>query len=208
MRNLDNSYFAALQNARESGIVPRKFVSFTVKDRDSGEQVTLGFWSGDEALTVTVPSGFSGEHVTRRFTGGVNLAVDTVPRVSDLSIQTVTVSLSQIAPEVQRLVRGYDVRLGKVEIYEAVFDPRNRTLVAMPPLVFLGQIDGAPITTPMIGAEGAVEIRVVSDAISMLTRKNPAKSSYETQKLRGGDEWGLYSAAVASWTIPWGQKKS
>ena len=57
-----------------------------------------------------------------------------------------------------------------------------------------------------MGQDGDITISCVSAAISMLERSNPVKSSYEGQKRRSGDEWGLYSSTIATWTIPWGQK--
>ncbi|MBW9062370.1 hypothetical protein JNB71_03465 [Rhizobium herbae] len=211
MRDVDSAFLTALQNARERGIVPRKLISITGRDFETGDPALVSFWSGHEDVTMTVVSGISGATSSRLFVGSVNLTVSPIPRVADLTIQTVTVSVSQIAEPIQALVRGLDVRLAKVEIWEALLDPTSRQLVSTPPLVFLGEVDGSPITTPEVGGEGSVEISVVSDAISMLTRKNPQKSSYEAQKLRSPnpadpDQFGKYAASIRSWSIPWGVK--
>ncbi|CAN7507279.1 hypothetical protein [Pararhizobium sp. LjRoot238] len=211
MRDVDSSFLAALQNARERGIVPRKLISMTGRDFETGDPALMSFWSGDEDVTMTVVSGITGATSSRLFYGNVNLTVSSIPRVADLTIQTVTVAASQIAEPIQALVRGLDVRLAKVEIWEALLDPTSRLLVSTPPLVFLGEVDGSPITTPEVGGEGSVEISVVSDAISMLTRKNPQKSSFEAQKLRSPnpaspDQFGKYAASIRSWSIPWGVK--
>ena len=56
--------------------------------------------------------------------------------------------------------------------------------------------------------ETAVEapIRLLeSDAISMLTRTNPARRSYENQLRRDGDELNLYANAVGTWQVSWGE---
>lgn len=211
MRDVDPSFLAALQNARERGIVPRKLVTVTGKEFVSGEAERLSFWTGDEDLTMTVNSGLNGLPSNRLFYGNVNMMVSPIARVSTLTIQTVTISFSQIAAPVQQLVRGLDIRLAKVEIWEALLDPTSRFLVSVPPLVFLGEVAGSPITTPSIGGEGGVEISAQSDAIAMLTRKNPLKSSFEAQKRRSSnpnnpDEWGKYSAVVKQWEVPWGRK--
>jgi hypothetical protein len=206
MRNVDSSYTATLQNARELGIVPRTLVSITSKSFADGSTVVSNFWTGDETETITVFSIVAGEDVARQFVGGVNLYIDSIPRVSDLTIQTVSIGFSQIAAPVQNAIRGTNVRLAKVEVWEALFDPKNRQLVSKPPLTFLGEINGAPVETPEDGGEGSIEINCVSDAISMLTRKNPQKSSDAAQSRRSGDEFGKYSGVVKTWRVEWGQK--
>ena len=208
MRNADPAFVAALAGARDTGIVPRRFVYFTVREWNTGLPFGLGVWTGDDDVTVSLQSGLTGDTVTRDYHGDGNvLQTSPIPRVADLTIQTVTITLSQIADVTQLLTRGYDIRLGKVEIHDALLDPKTRQLISAPQIVFMGEIDGSPIATPKAGEDGTIEIKAVSDAISMLTRKNPAKSSYEGQKRRGGDEAGKYSSTIATWRIPWGEKQ-
>lgn len=208
MRDPDIDFYSALVNARAAGIVPRKLVTITGRDFETYDDVAYSFWTGADDVTISVPSGVTGAMVSRLFMGGgALLSVSSIPRVSDLTIQTVTVTFSQVADSAQAMARGMDLRLGRVEIYDALLDPRQRTLCGSPQLVFLGEIDGAPIETPEVGGEGAVRVAVRSDAISMLTRKNPEKSSYENQRLRSGDEWSKYAGTVKTWRIPWGQKQ-
>jgi hypothetical protein len=206
MRNVSSAFMDALLSGRDRGIVPRRFLHVTARDRTTGAPAGIGLWTGDEDINVTLTSGVTGQEVTRTYYGARNLVIPTIPRVSDMTIQTITVTMSQIADAVQQLIRGYDVRLAKAEIHDGLLDPVTRQLVAPPELSFLGEVDGAPIETPAVGGEGKASLKLVSDAISMLARKNPRKSSYEGQKRRDGDEWGLYASTVATWKIPWGQK--
>ncbi len=207
MRNVDSNFLTALTSARDTGIVPRKFIWIAARDRETGAIEGMGLWTGDEDITVTLISAQTGQSTTRLYLGaGALVSVSSIPRVSNLTIQTVKIDLSQVAGATQQLVRGYDVRLAKVEIHEAALDTASRGLVAAPAAVFLGEVDGAPIETPAVGGKGRISLKVVSDAISMLTRKNPAKSSYEQQRRRGGDEWGKHSSTIETWKIPWGQK--
>lgn len=208
MKNPDPNFLAALQSARDNGLSIRSLVYFSVKTFD-GTPVELGVWTGDEDISVSVVSGITGQMVTRNYYGnGLVSDIDPIPCVSDLTIQTVTITLSQIADITQQLARGYDIRLGKVEIHRVALDRKSRRPVSAPELDFMGEIDGSPIDTPQIGEDGGIQIHAVSDAISMLTRKNTLKSSYEGQKRRSGDEFGKYASTVATWDIPWGQKKT
>lgn len=158
------------------------------------------------AFTIGVPDRDTGIIVNREFIGGVDLDISPIPRVSDLTIQTVTVDLSQIAIAVQEIAREYDLRLAKADIYEVTLNPLTKLASGNPEIVFMGEVNGNPIDTPAVGEEGSIELELNSDAISMLTRTNPRKSSYEGQKRRSGDEWGKYSSTISSWSVPWGQK--
>lgn len=207
MRNVDPEFMSALIDAPDRGLVPRKLLSVTGREW-SGNSIAaeMSFWTGDENVEMTVVSGLNGLPSARLFHGAVELRVGSIPRVSDLTIQTITVSLNIFADPVAQLVRGYDIRLAKIEIWDMLLDTTSRLPVSPPELVFLGEVDGSPVSVPEVGGEGSVEIKCVSDAISMLARKNYTKSSYEAQKLRGGDEWGKYANTVKTWRIPWGQK--
>lgn len=207
MRNISAAFFNALNASRDTGISPRQFVWFTVKDRATGLPVNAGFWTGDEDIAITVISPITGLPEGRTYFGAQNLFISPIVRVTDATIQSVSISLSQISPAAQQLIRGYDARLGKVEIHEMLIQPRSNQVVSPPEIVFLGEVDKSPITTPSIGEDGSLDITAVSDAISMLSIKNPAKSSAEFQLRRNpNDSFGRYSSTIATWNIPWGTK--
>ncbi len=206
MKNISSSFGAVLAGVRDGSLVPVQFVWFRARDRATGAPAELGLWTWDDDISVQVLSGTTGLPVTRSYYGALNLEISDIHHVSDLTIQSVTIGMSQIADAAQQLVRGYDLRLAKCEIHEMAFNPETGTFASAPELVMLGEVDGAPLDTPAIGQDGGLEVTVVSDAISMLRRTNPQKSSYEGQRRRGGDEWGKYSSTVATWDIPWGKK--
>ncbi|MET3601807.1 hypothetical protein [Martelella mangrovi] len=205
MKNVSASFMDALVNARERGLVARSLVYVTARDRDTGVPVALGFWNGGEDIDIYVIDGESGSVVTRTYVSGVNLEVPEIPRVSDMTIQTVDIKFSQIAPAVQQLVRGWDVRLAPVEVHQLLLDPETGQAAGPAEVSFLGIVDGQPVETPAAGEEGAITLNLISSAIAMLARTNPLKSSHEGQKRRDGDEFGRYSGVVENWDIPWGQ---
>lgn len=206
MKNISPEMATALASARDRGLVARLFILIEATDRSTGLPFLRGFWTGDDTVTIGVPDRDTGIIVNREFIGGMNLDVSSIPRVSDLTIQTVNVDLTQIATAVQEIAREYDLRLAKADIYEAVLDPDTRLTAGNPEVVFMGEINGNPIDTPAVGDDGSIGVEINSDAISMLTRTNPSKSSYEGQKRRSNDQWGLYSSTISSWSVPWGQK--
>ena len=95
------------------------------------------------------------------------LKVSDIPRVSDLTAQTVTIDLSQIANAVQLLLRTYDVHRAQVEIHEIVLSPTTGQPVGPDLPLFLGMVDGAPIRTPRVGGEGRATLKVVSEMMMM-----------------------------------------
>lgn len=207
MKSIGAGTQPALTNARDTGIVPRQFFWITVKDRTTGNPVTFGLWTGDDTVSIDVISGTTGLPVTRSYGGGVNLKIGDIPRVSDLTIQTIEVEFSAIAPVCQEIVRTYDPRLAKVEIHAGFLSAVTRLPVDEPEIDFLGEVVGAPVKTGSVGGESLIKLEIVSDAISMLSRKNPRKRSYEGQKRRDGDEFGKYGNAAKTWRIFWGERE-
>ncbi len=206
MKDISANFLAALQAARDGSIVPRRAVTFYAKDRLTGALVEVGFWTGDEDVVFEVVSGTTGVAEERTFYGALNLDIGEIPRVADLTTQTVSIRFSQVADIAQQLVRGYDIRLARVEIHDVLLDATAKQPVGPGEIAFLGQVDEAPIHTPAAGEEGDVTVSVISEAISMLSRTNPQKASYQGQKRRSGDEWGKYKGTVGTWEVPWGQK--
>ena len=206
MKTISPQRLAGLQAAPDTGITPRVFAFFTVRNRTDGAPVSIGMWNGDWDVTLDVVNGFTGLTESRTYYGECNLVVGDVQLVTDLSIQTLNVSMSQLAPPCQQLARTYDPRLGKVEIHKIELDRLTRMPVSAPEIDFMGEIDGAPIETPRAGSDGSIQYKINSDAISMLAIVNPRKSSYEGQRRRSGDEFGKYASTVGDWKIPWGQE--
>lgn len=202
MKSATSAQIAALNASRDSAIMPVRFAWFEGADASWG----LGLWTWDEDIQTNVISGTTGLPVTRTYYGGCNLVIGDIPYVSDLTIQRVSVSMSQIADAAQELVRGRDLRLARCEIHEMQIDLDTGELAATPEIIFLGVVDGAPVSTPEAGAEGGITITIASEALLMLSRTNPRKSSHESQKRRSGDQFSKYASTVGSWDIPWYRK--
>lgn len=204
-RSVDAATSAAYQT--RAGHVPRYFVWIVARDRGTGAPATIGLWNGDDTVDVTVIRAETGQAETRTYhAAGSLLGHDPIPAVSDLSVRTIKVALSQINVAVQQAVRGYDARLARVEIHRGLLSLETRQLVAPPVSIFDGQANGAPIETPAVGKTGSVSLSVVSHT-RMLTRTNPQKRSDESQKLRSGDRFRRYSGVAGQWDFAWGEHK-
>lgn len=205
MRNASPAFLTALNDARTKGIAPRRLLWVAGKRRDTGAPAPLGVWTGDEDLTFSVRDGQTGETVQRVYYGlGAALIIPSIPRVSDMTIQTLAIKLPHLHPVINSMIREHQPRFAKVDIHEVLLSTESRLLVGNPEIAFLGEVDGDPVETGAVGQEGSVTLNVASDAIRSLTRINHAKRSHAHQSQFNGDTFSMHTSAVANWDINWG----
>ncbi len=206
MRSVDSQTSNYL-NAR-AGLITRRFVYVFAKDRTTGDIVPGGFWNGPYTVNVDVISGQTGVAETRTYYGSGSLIdVDDINLVSDLTIQTLRIMLTQSNADVNNIMRGYDVRNAPIEVHYGLFDLSTRLLVNKPWPHFVGQINKSPLKRGKASGSGGATVEAVSRSRE-LTVTNPAKKSDETQKLRSGDRFRQYSNVAGEWSIWWGEKKN
>jgi hypothetical protein len=205
MRTISAENLAALE-ARE--LVARDFIWFVVRDRATGAPVTDGVWSDVGNISAAVIHPDTGIPVTRDWYGsGTLVGVDDIPLVANLSAQNITIRMSQVSEHVQTLVRQYDCKQGRVEIYRGLFSPDTRQMVAAAECRFVGVIDQIVIKTPSENEVGSVTMTCASHTQEM-TRSNPATRSHATQILRqAGDMFYQNADTVTEWEFFWGSEK-
>ena len=207
MRNQPFEITEILNNVKDDSLIDRKAVWIVVKNRQTGLKEGFGVWNGDEDVGLTVIEGENGTTVTRPYYGGGNLLqISDIPRVSDFTVQTVTIDLSKIADVARKVTREYDAHRAYVEIHDITLRPDNGMPAAAEEPVFIGIVDGAPVKTPRVGGQGKATLKIVSEVMRMLERTNPEKTSYEAQRLRDNDEFYIYAGQIETWEIPWGTK--
>ncbi|MET4206846.1 hypothetical protein [Bradyrhizobium sp. LA2.1] len=196
--------FAALQARR---LKPRDFIWFVVRDRTTGNPVTDGYWSDIGSIDAQVIDPDTGSTVTRTFGGARGLiSISDIPRVSNLTVQKITIKLAQVADRVNDLVRGYDCKQGKVQIFRGLFDISTNVMVAPAFPRFVGTIDTAPVTTPKEGETGDVSLSCTGHTAE-LTRSNPDTRSDASQRLRSAtDNFYQDTATVSEWQQYWGKQ--
>jgi len=204
MRDISAANLTALQDRI---LMPRDFIWFVVKDRTTGAAVTDGYWSDVGDITAQYVDPDTGGTGSRTWAGaGSLIRISDIPLVSSLTVQNITVTLSQVADRVNNLIRAYECKQGRVEIYRGLFNPLTRTMVAPAVPRFIGTIDEAPIKTPAEGEDGDVSLTCTSNT-SELTRSNPETRSDASQRLRNaGDGFFTDAAVVGNWQQFWGQE--
>ena len=189
-------------------VVARDFVWFIARDRVTGDPVTDGMWSDVGNVTAPVIDPDTGLAVDRDFFGsGTLVQISDIPLVSNVTVQQVTISMSQVDDRVAELVRTYDLKQARVEIFRGIFDPDTRLLVEAAVPRFVGFVDEVQIQTPAEGGEGSVTLTCASHTQEML-RANPDTRSHDSQKLRAAsDSFFVDAAVVADWEFFWGSEK-
>jgi hypothetical protein len=203
MRALDPSVQAALEAGT---LVPRDFLWITARIRETGAPFEYGVWSDLGSVTAPVLEPSTGAQVNRVYRGmGALVEVSPVVLVSGLTVQTVSISLNHLDPEIISLLQAYDLRRAAVELHRGFLDPVSMRLVAPAVPRFSGFVDEAPLTTPAEGGEGIIEL-ICASHTQDLTRSSSAKRSDADQRRRSAtDGFFRHAATVGQWTITWGQ---
>lgn len=202
MREYPAAFDAALQAAPQDGIAPVFFFHVEPIDKATGDPVSLSFWTGHDDVTVSIarPDGGS---ILRTYLGGRGLKVGAITYVADLTDQQVSVSLSQIAPEAQQLVRQYSAQQAYCEIHATTM--QRGVFAADPQQEWIGVVDKAPLRTPAVDGEGEITLSVRSELMWQLGRSNPTKSSHEHQRRRSAtDDFCKLATTAALRKVQWG----
>lgn len=202
MRPVSVEAMAAL---RERAVTLRDFLWIVARDRDTGAEVPYGVWSDLGPISASVIDPETGAPVARGYEGAGGLVdISGVPLVSDLTAQTVTVTVSQVA-DINDLIRAYEVRRARIEVHRGLF--HVGTLAQLTPAFprFVGFVDEASIRTPPEGELGGIELTCVSHAQELGRSNTATRSDAHMQRRNPGDTFRRHAAAVGSWELRWGQ---
>jgi hypothetical protein len=204
MRSISANNLDALSQRR---LVARDFLWLKVRTIETGSPFEYGFWSDLRNASALVLDPNTGIAVMRNFEGaGSLIEISDIPLVSNLTVQTVTVTLSQLQEGVASVIRGYDLKQAGVEVYRGLFDPTTRQMVDAALNRFVGFVDTVVITTPKEGEEGSILLTCMSHTQEM-TRKNPDTRSQDSQRLRSPtDDFFRDVTSVQDWEFFWGRK--
>lgn len=186
-------------------LAPRDFLTITARDRATGGPVTVGFWSDLANVSALVVDPDTGAPLLRDFYGaGALISISDIPAVVGVSVQSVTITMSQLHEQVQDAVRLYDIKQARVEIHSGLLDPDSKKLVDPAEPIFVGFVDTVEIRTPRENEEGAA-ILICTSGTQELLRYNPATRSHEDQQVRApGDAFFKDAAVCSEWRHNWG----
>lgn len=205
MRSLNPSVYAALQERR---LVARDFIIIRARDRSNPLlKIEQGFWSDVQNITAEIRDPQTNSVVTKTFVGsGTMISVSAIPAVSNLTVQTVTVIMSQLDPAVRTAAYVYDLKQGDIEIYRGIFNPDSYQLVDAAICRFFGFINDCDIQTPAENDEGSIVLTCTSHT-QEITRSNPATRSDEDQRKRlASDDFFVDAAVIGERKVFWGKE--
>ncbi|MBC9246749.1 hypothetical protein H4P12_08490 [Paracoccus sp. 11-3] len=170
------------------------------RHRISGDSETIGFWTGADHHEFVI------EGQTRLYFGaGAYLKMDPIRRQTGLRVRTQRITISQIAPEAQMLIRGYEPRHAPVEVHRALFDPLTENLIAEPHVILRGFLDKAPLTTPPKGEAGEATLEIVTEGRA-LTKPLSRFRSHATLRTRAPtDGFRRFAARSKTEEVKWGR---
>jgi hypothetical protein len=202
MKQYSANTVAALAARR---LVPRDFLWIVARDRATGLPVNVGFWSDLSNVSALVLDPETGAPVLRTFYGsGSLIQISDVPSIVGVSVESVTVTMSQLHDQVEEAIRLYDCKQARIEIHTGLLDPDSRQLVDPAEPIFVGFIDEIEIRTPSENEDGAAILTCASGTQELL-RSNPATRSHADQQVRApGDEFFLDAAVCGDWDHYWG----
>lgn len=186
-------------------LMPRDFLTITARDRATGAPVTVGFWSDLANVSALVVDPDTGAAVARDFYGsGSLIEISDIPAIAGVTVQNVTITMSQLHDQVEQAIRLYDCKQARVEIHTGLLDPDSRQLVDPAESLFVGFVDSIEVRTPSENEEGAAILTCTSGTQELL-RSNPATRSHEDQQVRApGDAFFKDAAVCGDWDHYWG----
>lgn len=192
------------------GFWQRNFLTFTVRDRTTGDPAYYHFWDGDDNVSVYVIRPSDGATVLRDYFGGGHiLALDPIVRSAGTGIRNTSLKLSGVSTQVLDMIQGYDCRDGAFEWHVGEAEQDTGKLVDTPVIEFEGFVDTVEHEDGAVDfgggqAESAFTVSIAPH-ISTLLRTNPDVRSRAVGQERSGDEIFKYASAANTWNPVWGK---
>jgi|GEM_PF-528677 len=196
---------AALEAGR---IIARQFMWVEATRYDDGSPVSQGFWTGRGGVQTEVYNPDTGLSEMRAFTGtGTLIEVSPFADVANLTVQEIQVSVPPYEVFGVDLLRTYNLRRARIEIYEGYLDVDSRRMLAPAEPQFLGFADDLPEERDENGQRSSV-ITCVSHT-QELTRASTEMRSDASQRLRDPDDTFYQdTSSVGEWGVWWGEKNA
>lgn len=169
------------------------------------EEKVERFWDGlgDVSASITVPR--DGSTATRTFTGvGALLGVPVIPRTLGLTVNRITLSLSQLDDDVLTVLQKQDARGARVTIWRAFFVPGTFTQIDRAVITFRGFAAKLNITTPEEGGYGAASLECEPDLAGLQRSGNAMRAAGSQRQRNANDAFYDDAGTAGEMRIVWG----
>ncbi len=187
------------QLAQRRGTNSHVLVWIVARDRTTGADQTIGFWTGDDHRTFQIGA------ETRLYYGAGDV-IDVAPVVAGIgmSVRHFRVTLTAATDEVRMLLRDYDPRLAPVEVHVAPMDIDTGGPLGAPKRMIKGVVNKLPEDIGAKGTQNKLEMTITSNALA-LTRALPLlRSNEELQRRSANDRGREYADVAGEWVTQWG----
>lgn len=184
--------------ATRAGFIGHVLIWFQAKNRATLATEAIGFWTGPDHQVFII----DGQDRTY-YAAGNMLKIDPIRRVAGLKVRSQRVTFSQISPEAQLAVRGYDIRHAPVEMHRALFDPLSHNLIDAPHVLLRDYVDKAPITTPAKGGAGQIAIEIASAGRALTKPLSRFRSNASMEATRPGDGFRKFASVADVVEVKW-----
>ncbi|MEL7167358.1 MAG: hypothetical protein AAGL96_17980 [Pseudomonadota bacterium] len=177
------------------------------RNRSTGDEETIGFWTGDDHREFTI----SGQARTYLAAGSL-LKVQPIVGEVGVRVRTTRLTFSGASPEFKQAVAQYETNDAPCRFHVADFYADTHQLVAEPQRRYKGFIKGIDYPRPALSSDGQpgfseAEVSVQS-AARVLTRSLPLKKSDEAlQGRHANDRFRRYIDVSGSVETVWGENR-
>jgi hypothetical protein len=200
MRDYDGNPGAYI--AARAGTVARHLVWIVARNRSTNAPEAMGLWTGDEVRLFNV----DGE-VRTYYGAGALVQLEPIRAGVGLAVRIHQFSLSPLTPEVAQLIRGYDTRLGSVEVHRALYSLETEALVAPPVRLIRGWVNSLSLTTGAVGGAGEATISVASAARALTRTLSLFRSDAAQRRVSATDRFREYADISGEVGVWWGEKQ-
>lgn len=203
----DPAVQAALEAAGTDGLILRYLIHLEGRNRDTDEIETLNLWNGETDRSLQVENKRTGTIDTRNYIAAHGwLRLPSIPQKLELEARSLRLGITRLPQEMIDLIRVYDPKLRRVDMHRMIFSKETREPIAPATCILLGFINSAPISIPIAGDEGEIEIEFSMNS-RYLTRTRGDKFSDEFMKRRDNDRFGKYLDVAGLWRVFWGEEE-
>lgn len=186
----------------------RTYVDITAYNIETGAPVRDAYWSDHGIITVPCKDPDTGAIQDRQFYGSGGLvSVANIPRILNVEVQRVNITLTQCAPRVNTLLRTYRLKLSPIIVFRGIINKTTMQPIQYAFSRMVGFINNVTITKPAKGETGADAILECVSHTQEFTRSNSEMRTSASQKLREETDDFLDDVeSIVDWTFDWGVK--
>ncbi|MEJ6397045.1 hypothetical protein [Yoonia sp. 208BN28-4] len=166
-------------------------------NKQTGASEPFGIWSGDDHQEITING-----H-TRLFAGAQHyFKPDAIKRPTGIVVQSQSISLNGMTPEVYRLTRAFDLAGQRADLYLVLLNPLSGNLIGYR-REFKGYVNAAPEDVPANNGRVTAALSLVSHFRDLTYTPNLYKSN-AAQSALSGDTARRDATLTRAQDMPWG----